>query len=179
MKKRGVCRRALCEEHSPIPAQELGQSGVNSVIISKESSIRESFSGVSSRAHAHVVLTWTGPLKECYLLLWATLSSLQTLKIKRCFIKWVPEASSEARDQCPSRQLSLGWHLQGNTLGQVWIRSSEVPSSQRSSLLTHLVELCEDAARTAPKGIPLRQIFCSHEQVTMLNVLLVSQTFIF
>ena len=80
---------------------------------------------------------------------------------------------------CPSRQFSLGWHPQGNTLGQVWIRSSEVPSSQRSSLLTHLVELCEHAARTAPEGIPLRQIFCSHEQVTMLNVLLVSQTFIF
>lgn len=80
MKKRGVCPRALCEEHSPTPAQELRQSGVNSVIISKESSIRESSSVVSSSAHAHVLLTRTGPLKECYLLLWAAYSSSADLE---------------------------------------------------------------------------------------------------
>lgn len=171
MKKRRVCLRALCEEHSPIPAQEVGQSGVNSVIISKESSIRESSSVVSSSARPHVVLTWTGasegmlpsPLGHFILLCRPWRSSAASLNESL-------KPSLEAREHCPSCQLSLGWHPQGNTLGQARMRISERSSSQKSSLLTHLVELCRDASRAAPEGIPLRQIFCAERSPGISNI---------
>ena len=160
MKKRRVFLRALCEKHSPIPAQEVGQSGVNSVIISKGSSIRESSSVVSSRARPHIVLTWTGaaegmlpsPLGHFILLCRPWRSSAASLNESL-------KPSFEAREHCPSCQLSLGWHPQGNTLGQARIRSSEMTSSQKSSLLTHLVELCKDASRAAPEDDFLCRMF--------------------
>lgn len=88
MKKRRVCLRALCEEHSPIPAQEVGQSRVSSVIVLKGCSIRESSSVVSSRARPpHRADVDRGRRRNATFSSGPFYPSLQTLKIKCCFIK--------------------------------------------------------------------------------------------
>lgn len=151
-----MCLSALCKEHSPIPGQGVRESGVNSVIISKGCSIRFLLSCLTQCLLPHLA-----DVDRCR---WknATISSGPFILVCR---PWRSSAASlneslkpslEVREQCPSRQrgvqLSLGWHLQGCTLAQAWMRSSVTPFSKRSALLTYLVEVRKDESRLLPRG---------------------------
>lgn len=138
MKKRRVCLRALCEEHSPIPAQKSGKVG--STVWSSREGIQHQRVPPQSFHPVPITSCWRGqgPLKECYLLTLGTLSFSADLEDQRCFIKWVPEAFPWGQGT-PLLSALPGVTSHGNTLGQARMRSSERSSSQKSSLLTHLV----------------------------------------
>ena len=136
------------------------------------------------RVPSHILLTSTGaaegmppfPLGHFILLCRPWRSSAASLNDSL-------KLSLKAREQCPSSQggvqLSLGWHLQGYTLAQ----GLDEELCDTSWQTDHSARLFAGGrwgyTQGCSEGISLLQIFCSCEQVTMLDVLFITWTFLF
>lgn len=124
--------RAQCPYFTRSPP---GESGVGSVITSKGPSM-------SPHQMFHPGFPGLADVPRCC---WrnATISSgslypsLETWQIRYCFIKWFPKAFLEDKKPCPSCQrdgrLSLGRHLQWDTLVHSCLSSSVTPSGRKSA----------------------------------------------